>query len=209
MVILALKIVFSRYSCRWVFVYECVGDCLMEHLPVLLWWEGRFLACGILAPRPWIEPGPQGVTLYICSVLLIDCIEREKSGPNMWMFWLFLPRTLRCSFVSTDLWAFVLCVCSLVDRHWWRGMSSPPLPWADEGREDCPAVMRSWSWAPALGVGPMLWPFVLHLWSQAILHTVLDVLWSSRSVVSHLSFLWACVSSGCSKSRGPVSPESC
>ena len=24
MVILALKILFSRYSCRWVFVYECV-----------------------------------------------------------------------------------------------------------------------------------------------------------------------------------------
>lgn len=147
---------------------ECVcvggwrwGGCLMEHLPVLLWWGGRFLACGFLAPRPGIEPGPQGVALYFCSVLLIDCIEHETSCPSVWMFWLFLPRSLWYSFVSTDLWAFVLCVCSLVDRHWWRGMSSPLLPWVGGGGEDWPVVSGVVVLGTRAGVGHLLWPFFI------------------------------------------------
>lgn len=210
MVILALKILFSRYSCRWVFVYECVygGSCLTEHLHVLLWWGGRFLACGILAPRPGIQSGPQGVALYFCSVLLIDCREHETSCPSVWMFWLFLPRTLWYSFVSTDLWAFVLCVCSLLDRHWWRGMSSPPLPWVGGGGEDCPVVSgvvvlgtRAGGGAPAVAVHPASL-ITSHSVHGAWCAVVLPLCGVTRAFCG-------CVSSGCIKSRGPVSPELC
>lgn len=81
-----------------------------------------------------------------------------------------------------------------------EGMSSPLLPWVGGGGEDCPVVSGVRSWAPVLGGGTCSGRFRFFISNHKPFCTwCLMCCGPSRSVVSNLSFLWACVSSAVSQ----------
>lgn len=126
--------------CVWVSVCVWVGGvgvgegrCLMEHLPVLLWWGGR-LACGFLLPDQGLNLTPRGSPVFLFS-FANRLLEHGDPVAQVCECSGCFYQGLLVLICLHRLWAFVLCVCSpgpsltenvisLLPRGWgWGGLS--------------------------------------------------------------------------------------